>query len=301
MTRRISTLWLGLFFVVMAAVAGRYPQTKPAPQAPDPMTVDSVAKDLYLVKGGAGANAAFFVTPKQGVVVIDAKMTPEAAAEMLSEIAKVTSQPVRTLILTHSDGDHVNGLPGFPKGLVIFAHKNVKRDLEKAAAEMPALKDYLPTQTYASGADLIGWDYDIDMRHFGPAHTDGDTCVLFPDLGVAFVGDLAFVGRDPLVQLAEGRDGLRVRQDARIPPRRKARHQDLSLRPCRSPNQGRHRIPEDIPRRQAGQGQGDGRGGQEHRRCPEGLRHRDASRRPGGRRRWLSFVETAYLELTAKK
>ena len=64
---------------------------------------------------------------------------------MLAEIRKVTPEPVTTIILTHSDGDHVNGLPGFPKGLTIVAHENVKRDMEKAAADLPALKDYLPT------------------------------------------------------------------------------------------------------------------------------------------------------------
>ena len=157
MSRTFFALGLILVFATAGATT-KNPQAKPAAQpGPEPMTVQPIAKNLYLVKGGAGANAAFFVSSKH-VVVIDAKMTPEAAAEMLREIAKVTSQPVQTIILTHSDGDHVNGLPGFPKGLRIFAHKNVKRDMEKAAAETPALKDYLPTVPLASGADLLGWD-----------------------------------------------------------------------------------------------------------------------------------------------
>ena len=301
MSRKMSALWLGLFFVVIAAVAGRSPQAKPAPQASEPMTVEPVAKDLYLVKGGAGANAAFFITPKQGVVVIDAKMTPEAAAEMLGEIAKVTSQPVQTLILTHSDGDHVNGLPGFPKGLLIIAHKNVKRDLEKAAAEMPALKDYLPTQTYASGADLIGWGYDIDMRHFGPAHTDGDTCVLFPDLGVAFVGDLAFVGRDPLVHLAKGgttfgyvktleallaeKPAIKTFLSGHADPLARADIDSLKT----SLAEKLAKVKEMVA---AGKSIEDVRKAFGIEAPPDA---------PGGRRRWLSFVETVYLELTTKK
>ena len=131
-------------------------------------------------------------------------MTAEAAAGMLGEIAKITSKPVRFMILTHSDGDHINGLPGFPKGLEIYAHENVKRDMEKAAAEMPTLKDYLPTGAHTSRATISGRGYRIHLRHFGPAHTDGDTCVLFPYRGVAFVGDLIFVGRDPLVHRQKG-------------------------------------------------------------------------------------------------
>jgi cyclase len=197
-----------VFILAIAAAAVQSPQAKPAPQAPEPMTVRPIAKGLYLVKGGAGANAVFFISPKKTVIVIDAKMTPEAAAGMLAEIAKLTDQAVQMLILTHSDGDHIGGLPGFPKGLLIFAQENVKRDIEKAAAETPALRDYLPTKTYPASADIIGWGYDIDLRHFGPAHTDGDTCVVFPDLHVAVVGDLLFVGRDPLIHRNKGGDSF---------------------------------------------------------------------------------------------
>jgi glyoxylase-like metal-dependent hydrolase (beta-lactamase superfamily II) len=300
MIRRF-TAFGAVFVLAIAAAAARSPQAKPAPQAPEPMTVQAVAKDLYLVKGGAGANAAFFVTPKQGVVVVDAKMTPEAAAEMLAEIAKVTPQPVRTLILTHSDGDHINGLPGFPKGLLIFAHENVKRDIEKAATEMPALKDFLPTKTYASGTDLIGWGYDIDMRHFGPAHTDGDTCVFFPDRGVAFIGDLAFVGRDPLVHRQKGGSVIGYV---------KTLEALLAEEPSIKTFLSGHADPltrTDIESLKASLADklakvkdmvAAGKSLEDVRKAFGVEAPPDA---PGGRRRWLSFVETAYLELTSKK
>jgi cyclase len=290
-----------VFILSTAAAAARSPQAKPAPQAPEPMTVQAVAKDLYLVKGGAGANAAFFVTPQQGVIVIDAKMTPEASAEMLAQIAKVTPQPVRTLILTHSDGDHINGLPGFPKGLLIFAHENVKRDIEKAAAETPALKDYLPTKTYASGADLIGLGYDIDLRHFGPAHTDGDTCVLVPDRGVAFVGDLVFVGRDPLVHRQKGGSVVGYVQTleallAEKPPIETflSGHAD----PLTRADIGSLKTSLADKLAKVKDMVAAGKSLEEVRKAFGIEAPPDA---PGGRRRWPSFVETAYLELTSKK
>ena len=297
MSRIRTALALGLLLAA-AAVAGQAQQTKPAPQAPEPMTVREVAKDLYLVKGGAGANSAFFVTPKQGVIVIDAKMTPEAAAEMLGDISKVTSQPVRTIILTHSDGDHVNGLPGFPKGLEILAHENVKRDMEKAAVEMPALKDHLPTRTYSSGASLAGPGYKIDLRHFGPAHTDGDTCVLFPDLGAAFVGDLIFVGRDPLVHRQKGGTTsgyVKTLQDllAVEPPVKTflSGHSDPLTRA--DVEALRASLAEKLAKVKemvsAGKTLDDVR---------KAFGIEDAP--GGGRPRWPSFVETAYLELTGK-
>ncbi len=301
MARPFAVLGTVLIVMVAGAAAAQAPRAKPAPRAPEPMTVQPVAKDLYLVKGGAGANAAFFITPKQGVVVIDAKMTPEAAAEMLAAIAKVTSQPVRTLILTHSDGDHVNGLPGFPKGLSIFAHENVKRDMEKAAAETPALADYLPTRTYATGADLVGLGYGIDMRHFGPAHTDGDTCVIFPDLGAAFVGDLAFVGRDPLVHLQKGgttfgyvktleallaeKPAIETFLSGHAEPLSRQDIEDLKTSLA-------DKLAKVRDMAAAGKSLDDVRKAFGIETPPDA---------PGGPRRWLSFVETAYNELTSKK
>ena len=37
------------------------------------------------------------------------------------------------------------------------------------------------------------------LLHFGPAHTNGDVVVYFPAERAAIVGDLIFIGRDPLI------------------------------------------------------------------------------------------------------
>ena len=165
-----------------------------------PVAAEQIRDGLYLVRGGSGANTAFYIT-KSAVFAVDAKMTADSAAAMLAEIAERTSAPLTTIIITHSDGDHINGLPGFPKGLDIIAHKNCKADMEKAAADLPALGDYIPNITVDQ--DLLplykdddGW---INLAYFGPAHTSGDLVVWFPREEAVFVGDLLFVGRDPLI------------------------------------------------------------------------------------------------------
>jgi glyoxylase-like metal-dependent hydrolase (beta-lactamase superfamily II) len=65
---------------------------------------------------------------------------------------------------------------------------------EKQRAYLPLIK------TFASG----GPEYDLGGRkvrllYFGPAHTSGDAVVFCPQEKVAFLGDLFFAGRDPLV------------------------------------------------------------------------------------------------------
>ena len=182
------------------------------PQAP-PLTVEPVRGGMYLVKGGSGANTAFLVG-KTSVTVIDSKMTEESTKAVLAEIRKVTPNPVRQIILTHSDGDHVNGLNGFPRGLPITAHANTRKDMEEAFKDpkMGALTPYLPGETITGDKTIDADGVRVDLLHFGPAHTSGDLVVFLPQQKIAFAGDLLFVGRDPLIHRQKGGSSLGLAQ-----------------------------------------------------------------------------------------
>lgn len=167
-----------------AAIAG-------AQMPPQPMTVTPVRGGIYFVQGGAGSNSTF-VVGKTGVIVVDAKMTADSAKEMLADIAKVTSKPVTTVILTHSDADHVNGLAGFPKGLTIIAQENCKKEMEASLSNprMPAPADYMPTQTVGMKESETIDGVRVEMFHWAPAHTSGDLVVYFPEQKVVATGDI---------------------------------------------------------------------------------------------------------------
>lgn len=183
-----------------------------------PLAVQKIKGNIYMAKGGNGANTGFFIGEKE-VLVIDAKTTAESAKQMIEEIKKLTPNPITRVILTHSDGDHVNGLNGFPAGLKIYAHPQTKKDMEEAAKAPSAayLADYLPNEAcspcaaskQSAMAIKIG-AAAIQLYYFGPAHTSGDLVVFFPAERVAFIGDLAFVGRDPLIHRAKGGSSLGV-------------------------------------------------------------------------------------------
>ncbi len=194
----LSTLAVSLVMVLTAPAH----QNPPARQEPAPLKILPLANNIYLVEGGSGANSGFFVGAKD-VVLIDAKMSPESAKAMLAEIAKVTPLPVSRVILTHSDGDHVNGLPGLPAGLTIIAQEHVKPDMVKASGDLPELAHFLPTVLYKDSLDLKTDGRKILLRYYGPAHTSGDTVVYFEPEKIAFVGDLVFIGRDPLIHLSK--------------------------------------------------------------------------------------------------
>src|SRR5262245_60180595 len=88
---------------------------------PAPFVSHQLKPNVYWVEGGGGNSGVIIGT--NGVIVVDAKTTPEGGKELLEQIAKITPKPVTTVILTHSDGDHVNGLASFPSGIKVVAHE----------------------------------------------------------------------------------------------------------------------------------------------------------------------------------
>ena len=176
-------------------------QTAPGAPRQEPISIEQVKGNIHQVRGGSGANAGFFIGEKE-VVVIDAKMTEESAKEMINEIGKLTPNPISRVLITHSDRDHVNGLSGFPPGATILSHENTRKDMD-AAFQEEILRQYLPNITFNDREAVFVGSVKIELLYLGPAHTSGDAIILFPELKVAFVGDLLTVGRDPLIHLGK--------------------------------------------------------------------------------------------------
>lgn len=202
LSQRTLVLASSIGLLALASLQAQPPsQPKPSRPASEPLAAKHVRGNLYQVTGGIG-NACFYVGPEE-VLVVDAKMTAEAARQMLAEIKKVTDKPVRRVLLTHSDGDHVNGLAGFPSGLTIISHANSRQHMMQANATATA-KMPLPNETFSQQLSLYLGAAEVQLLYFGPAHTNGDAVVYIPSEKLAIVGDLVFVGRDPLIHRQKG-------------------------------------------------------------------------------------------------
>lgn len=94
--------------------------------------IPQLKPNVYWIEGGGG-NSGVIVGDK-GVIVVNAKTSAAGGKELLDDLAKITPKPVTTVILTHSDGDHVNGLAAFPTSVKVIAHENNKKELEAALA-----------------------------------------------------------------------------------------------------------------------------------------------------------------------
>jgi cyclase len=172
--------------------------------APAPFTTHQLKPNVYWIEGGGG-NSGVIVGDK-GVIVIDAKTTAPGGKELLDDIAKITPKPVTTVILTHSDGDHVNGLASFPAGITIIAHEGNKKEQETALAAggrgaPPA--GHLPTQVVTKNKENLKINgVKLEVLHWAPAHTSGDLVVYLPGDKIVFTGDIiAAQMPDPLIHL----------------------------------------------------------------------------------------------------
>jgi cyclase len=165
--------------------------------------IQQVKPGLYVI-AGAGANSEVRVT-NEGLIVVDGKLAGEQNYNALMEqIKSVSSQPVKYLIVTHHHADHTGNNDRFlAAGVQVIGHENLKKNLAAATgSSVPAS----PSVTYP------GTDYtlrlggvEVQLHHYGRAHTSGDSVVYFPDLKVVAVSDVITTGAlGPLADYAGG-------------------------------------------------------------------------------------------------
>jgi len=182
LTNQLAFAGLGIFTSVALAQA----------PPPAPFVSHQLKPNVYWIEGGGG-NSTVIVGAK-GVIVVDAKVSRAGGQELLDDIAKITPKPVTTVILTHSDGDHLNGLTAFPAGIKIIAHENNKKEQEAAlAAGGPGapLADHLPNQLITNSKETLTIEGEkLELYHWAPAHTSGDLVVYLPTEKIVATGDI---------------------------------------------------------------------------------------------------------------
>lgn len=158
------------------------------------------------------ANASIVVGDR-ATAVIDAMMTPDQTAPVRSEAERLGGgRPVRWVVLTHADPDHVLGRITFDGAAVVGS-----------ARSAAVLRDHTVREAYTGIAARLGGDpatfampqVDVAFEEggtvelggltlegvsVGPGHSASDTVWWCPQERVAWSGDLVFHGVFPLVR-----------------------------------------------------------------------------------------------------
>ena len=198
---------IGIIMILCCLFIGRLDAQR---RESEPVAFNKISDSLYEIVGGRGARGGACIGDN-GVLVIDAKMDSASVSDVLLGIRKLTDKPIRYLVNTHSDGDHIQGNRYFPKSVVIIAHDNCRKELfhprRDGSPSMwndPELAPFVPEITFQSRMQIYLGTKKVDLFHFGTGHTTGDAVIYFPEEKVAFIGDQIFSERPQLIHSYKG-------------------------------------------------------------------------------------------------
>ena len=155
-----------------------------------------VSDNLYLLRGG-GKNILALVG-FEGVVLIDT-LGPGWGPATRAALDNLTALPVTTIINTHAHDSELAANHEFPSATDILAHENTRARMARMEAFGGANARFLPNRTFSDALAILDGIDRIELYHFGPAHTDGDTVVVFPEKGIAYLGDVFAATAAPCV------------------------------------------------------------------------------------------------------
>jgi cyclase len=218
-----------LLSVAMILVLGTWIERASAQQAPagEPEVVQ-LRPNIYVI-GGAGGNIVVQIGP-EGVILVDSGSTA-MADKVLAAIRRLTPLPIRYILNTGMDADHVGGneklskaglsiLPGavaagagLGDDLVnnagaasVLAHENVLTRMSAPTGQKALFPLALwPTKTFAYHQYSMYLNGEgIQVIHQPAAHTDGDSIVFFRRGDVIATGDVIDTTRFPFIDVKRG-------------------------------------------------------------------------------------------------
>jgi len=119
------------------------------------------------------------VITTDGVLIAESQGTVENVQRLIADVATLTNQPIKYLVVGSEHGDHVGGIEAFPKTVTFFASPQSAPKLKRAAEAVAEPKKVL----------MMGGT-EIDILFLGRAHTGGDLEVYLPREKILFMSEV---------------------------------------------------------------------------------------------------------------
>ena len=172
---------------------------------------EKVAEGLYVLFG-VGGNIGVSIG-EDGVLIVDNQF-PQVMDKIEAAIAGIGGEGVDYAINTHWHFDHAEGNNALgPRGTTIVAHKNARVDMAAGGIvnlviskykQQPYPKQALPVFTFDDRMQIHFNNNEIELFHFSPAHTNGDTAVIFRKQNAIHLGDVFNNSGYPFVDVDSG-------------------------------------------------------------------------------------------------
>src|SRR5262245_37130727 len=174
-----------------------------------PIKAHKLRRDVSVLEGSGGNIAV--LTGADGKVFVDAGITV-SRPRILEAADSLSRDPIRHLINTHWHFDHADGNTWLnAEGASIIAHENTHKHLLVAqrvedwdytfpSCPLPAV----PTNVFSSGMTIDLNRCKLVLKHYGPAHTDSDISVTFPEADILHCGDTYWNGIYPFIDYSTG-------------------------------------------------------------------------------------------------
>jgi glyoxylase-like metal-dependent hydrolase (beta-lactamase superfamily II) len=206
------TLVLGGHQGAQALLAQQHPSTITAG-----LETIQIRPNVYVIFG-AGANVTVHVG-EDGLVLVDSG-SGDMADELLKALKLISPRPIRLIINTSADADHVGGnaviggagVPVNPDPFAgenratVLAHENVLRRMSApTGSQSPFPAKMWPTETFTSRfRPMYINDDSVQVIRQTGAHSDSDIMVLFRKADVVVTGDIVDLRQFPVIDRARG-------------------------------------------------------------------------------------------------
>ena len=171
---------------------------------PKKITFRKLSKNAYAFTAEGDPNSGVIVGD-DGVMVIDAQATPLMAREVIRRVRRVTTKPIRYVVLTHYHAVRVLGASAYRAEQIIASRRTLglirergRQDMASEIGRFPRLFRGAksipgltwPTLVFDSALTVMMGKLEVRILHLGPGHTGGDAIVWLPAQKVLFSGDL---------------------------------------------------------------------------------------------------------------